>query len=157
MKKFFLTCLVAAMTFFAANAQTTETATTPENGAKIKFITTEHDYGTITKGANGDCVFEFVNEGNEPLVLSRVRASCGCTTPSYTDKPVMPGQKGEIKVHYNTNSVGGFSKTITVNSNAVNTDAVVLRIRGKVEGAPAQSPAQPQQIVTPQQPEPIKK
>ncbi|MCR4659436.1 MAG: DUF1573 domain-containing protein [Bacteroidales bacterium] len=141
MKKFAMICLFASMAFGMASAQDTKKDETPANGAKIRFTETEHNYGTIVKGGNGDCVFEFVNEGNEPLVLSKVRASCGCTTPSYTDKPVMPGQTGTIKVHYNTNNVGGFSKTITVNSNAVNTPTTTLRIRGKVEGAPAQPSA----------------
>jgi len=44
----------------------------------------------------------------------------------------MPGEKGTIKVHYNTNNVGGFSKTVTVTSNAVNDPRVVLRIKGTV-------------------------
>jgi hypothetical protein len=139
MKKFALICLFASMAFGFANAQETEKKEVPANGAKIRFTETEHNYGTIMKGANGDCVFTFVNEGNEPLILSSVKASCGCTTPSYTQKPVMPGQEGTIKVHYNTNNVGGFSKTVTVTSNAVDNPRVVLRIKGNVkqEAAPA--------------------
>ena len=133
MKKFALICLFASMAFGMANAQTTETKEVPANGAKIRFTETEHNYGTIQKGANGDCMFTFVNEGNEPLILSNVKASCGCTTPSYTQKPVMPGQEGTIKVHYNTNNPGGFSKTVTVTSNAVDNPRVVLRIKGTVK------------------------
>ena len=166
MKKFFFVCLFAAMTLVAAQAQDVkdQAQSEPTNGAKIKFTEMEHDYGTIAKGSNGNCEFESTNEGNEPLVLSKVRASCGCTTPSYTDKPVMPGQKGTIKVHYNTNSVGGFNKSITVNSNAVNTPTVTLRIRGKVEGVtpeagnaqPAQKqPVQPQKSISPKAPEKV--
>ena len=89
-------------------------------------------------------------EGNEPLILSNVKASCGCTTPKYTQKPVMPGEKGVIDVHYNTNNVGGFSKTVTVTSNAVNNDRVVLRIKGNVKQDASTQPAQPAQgIVKP--------
>ena len=121
------------MAFGMANAQTTETKDVPANGAKIRFTETEHQYGTIMKGSDGNCVFTYVNEGNEPLILQNVKASCGCTTPSYTQKPVMPGQKGTIQVHYNTNNVGGFSKTVTVTSNAVDNPRVVLRIKGNVK------------------------
>ena len=131
MKKFALSCLFASMAFGMANAQT-EQKDVPANGAKIRFTETEHNYGTIAKGGNGDCEFTFVNEGNEPLILSNVKASCGCTTPSYTQKPVMPGKTGTIKVHYNTNNVGGFSKTVTVTSNAVDNPRVVLKIKGNV-------------------------
>ena len=133
MKKFAMICLFAAMTFGMASAQETQKKEVPANGAKITFAEMEHQYGTIEKGGNGDCEFTFTNEGNEPLILQNVKASCGCTTPSYTQKPVMPGQTGTIKVHYNTNNVGAFSKTITVTSNAVDNPRVVLRIKGKVE------------------------
>ena len=121
------------MAFGMANAQNAENKEVPANGAKIRFIETEHQYGTIMKGSDGNCVFTYVNEGNEPLILQNVKASCGCTTPSYTQKPVMPGQQGTIKVHYNTNNVGGFSKTVTVTSNAVDNPRVVLRIKGNVQ------------------------
>ena len=133
MKKFALVCLFATMAFGFANAQDTEKKEIPANGAKISFTELEHNYGTIEKGGNGECEFVFKNEGNEPLILSNVKASCGCTTPSYTQKPVMPGETGTINVKYNTNNVGGFSKTVTVTSNAVDNPRVVLRIKGTVK------------------------
>lgn len=140
MKKFAMICLFATMAFIAG-AQTTETTEVPANGAKIRFEEMEHQYGTIQKGSDGNCEFTFWNDGNEPLILSNVKASCGCTTPSYTQKPVMPGQSGVIKVHYNTNNVGGFSKTVTVTSNAVDNPRVVLRIKGTVkQDAPTAQP-----------------
>lgn len=139
MKKFALICLFATMAYIAG-AQETEKKEVPANGAKIRFEEMEHQYGTIQKGGNGDCEFTFWNDGNEPLILQNVKASCGCTTPSYTQKPVMPGQSGVIKVHYNTNNVGGFSKTVTVTSNAVDNPRVVLRIKGNVK---ADAPSQP--------------
>lgn len=140
MKKFALVCLFATMAFGMANAQT-EKKDVPANGAKIRFIETEHNYGTIQKGGDGKCTFTFVNEGNEPLILSNVKASCGCTTPSYTQKPVMPGKEGTIDVKYNTNNPGGFSKTVTVTSNAVDNPRVVLKIKGNVVQE-AQNPEQ---------------
>jgi hypothetical protein len=148
MKRFALICLFATMALGMANAQTTESKDVPADGARIRFTEMEHNYGTIQKGGNGDCEFTFVNEGNEPLILSNVKASCGCTTPSYTQKPVMPGKTGTIKVHYNTNNVGAFSKTVTVSSNAVDNPKTVLRIKGNVKqdgsanAAPAEKPRQ---------------
>ena len=142
MKKFALICLFATLAF-AANAQTGTTTEVPANGAKIRFEELEHKYGTIQKGGNGTCEFTFWNDGNEPLILQNVKASCGCTTPSYTQKPVMPGQSGVITVKYNTNNVGSFNKTVTVTSNAVDNPRVTLRISGKVEGESSQ-PSTPQ-------------
>ena len=146
MKKFALICMFATLAF-VANAQNEVKSEVPANGAKIRFEEMEHQYGTIEKGGNGDCQFIFWNDGNEPLILQNVKASCGCTTPKYTQKPVMPGEKGVIDVHYNTNNVGGFSKTVTVTSNAVDNPRVVLRIKGNVKQDGA---AAPQQGVAPQ-------
>ena len=141
MKKFALICLFASMAFIG-NAQNVEQKEVPEHGAKIRFEELEHQYGTIMKGGNGDCVFVFWNDGDEPLILQNVKASCGCTTPTWTQKPVMPGQSGTIAVRYNPNNVGGFSKQVTVTSNAVNNDRVVLKIKGTVKQD--QADAQPQ-------------
>ena len=167
MKKFAMICLFATMLFGVANAQEVEKKDVPANGAKIRFTEMEHQYGTIQKGGNGDCEFEFWNDGNEPLILQNVKASCGCTTPSYTQKPVMPGQSGTIKVHYNTNNVGGFSKTVTVTSNAVDNPRVVLRIKGNVKAdgqtqpqgqssTPVQIKPQPKDAPALQGPQPLK-
>ena len=141
MKKLALICLFALMGTMAG-AQEVQTQEVSANGAKIRFEEMEHQYGTIQKGGDGDCEFKFWNDGNEPLILQNVKASCGCTTPSYTQKPVMPGQSGVIKVHYNTNNVGGFSKTVTVTSNAVDNPRVVLRIKGNVKADQAAQPEQ---------------
>ena len=154
MKKFALICLFATMAM-VAGAQDVEKKAVPVNGAKIRFEEMEHQYGTISKGANGDCQFVFWNDGNEPLILQNVKASCGCTTPKYTQKPVMPGEKGVIDVHYNTNNVGGFSKTVTVTSNAVDNPRVVLRIKGNVKQDAAAQPAvqpAPEKSVKPEVP-----
>lgn len=97
----------------------------------IIFDKLEHDYGTIEKGGDGNAIFTFTNKGQKPLVLSNVHASCGCTVPQWPREPIAPGQQGEIKVKYNTNLVGTFSKTITVNSSAANS-MVRLRIKGQV-------------------------
>lgn len=107
--------------------------------AVITFEETEHDFGRINE-ADGrvTTVFTFKNEGMEPLVLSNVRASCGCTTPNWTREPVEPGQTGTIKVTYNPNGrPGRFQKTITVTSNATE-GTKRLYIKGEVIPKPAQ-------------------
>lgn len=104
----------------------------------IHFDKQSHDFGKINE-ADGKVttVFSFKNEGMSPLVLSNVRASCGCTTPKWTRQPVEPGQTGEITVTYNPNGrPGNFTKTITVTSNA-DQPTVRLTIRGQVIPKPA--------------------
>ena len=123
--------LVCAGVVMAAPVSEKAEPTEKVDGPGIKFEQTGHDYGTIEQGANGNCEFEFVNNGTEPLILSDVRSSCGCTVPSWPREPIMPGKKSAIKVHYDTNRVGGISKSITVSTNG-NPDRVVLSIRGTV-------------------------
>ena len=131
MKKFILT-LAVALFGFAAQAQEQ-----PTEGAKIQFAEKVINYGKIEKGANGTRVFKVKNEGTEPLVLNSVRASCGCTTPKWTREPIAPGAEGNITVKYDTNRMGNFHKTVTVNSNATN-KTVVLTIKGQVMNPAAQ-------------------
>lgn len=99
----------------------------------ITFNKTTHDFGKINElDGRVTTVFEFKNEGMAPLVLSNVRASCGCTTPKWTREPIEPGQKGEITVTYNpAGRPGRFQKTVTVTSNT-STPTIKLYIKGEV-------------------------
>ena len=99
----------------------------------ITFEKTEHDFGKINEEDGRVSVdFAFKNEGMAPLVLSNVRASCGCTTPKWTKEPVEPGQTGVITVTYNPNGrPGRFQKTVTITSNAKEPTAKVY-IKGEV-------------------------
>jgi hypothetical protein len=86
----------------------------------ITFNETTHDFGKINE-ADGrvTTIFQFKNDGMIPLVLSNVRASCGCNTPKWTHDPIAPGATGEITVTYNPSGrPGRFQKTITITSNA---------------------------------------
>jgi len=98
----------------------------------INFASKDFDFGKI-KEADGDVthVFEFINKGKAPLVVNRVNASCGCTTPTWTKEPIEYNKKGAITVTYSTaGRPGSFYKTITVFSN----DSInqVLVIKGEV-------------------------
>ncbi len=101
-------------------------------GPAIEFTSQVVDYGEIERGSDGVRVFEFINSGNQPLVISKVYSSCGCTIPKKPEAPIAPGDKGEIQVKYDTNRVGPIRKTITVNSNAESTPIVSLKIKGTV-------------------------
>ena len=101
------------------------------NAQEFKFEKEIIDYGKIDKGANGERVFVFTNVGDAPLIIKNIQSSCGCTVPKKPEKPIMPGEKGEIKVSYDTKRVGGFSKMITIYSNA-KIARKVIKIKGYV-------------------------
>jgi hypothetical protein len=123
-----LILFVLTFSFMSIFAQET---VKPSASDSIVFDKLVHDYETVTQGGDGNCVFSFINKGKAPIILSNVNASCGCTVPSWTKEPIAPGKTGEIKVKYNTNTIGAFNKTITVSSNALNS-TVILRIKGNV-------------------------
>lgn len=107
-----------------------------QDGPKIEFKDKDNtiDYGKVTKEEDsGLRVFEFTNTGNQPLLIKDAKSSCGCTVPSFSKEPIMPGKTGKIEVKYNMNP-GPIRKTITVESNAVNVDEgrVALKIKGEV-------------------------
>lgn len=99
---------------------------------RIVFENYSYDFGTIKRHADGTCSFVFRNDGNSPLLITKVTAACGCTVPEYPKSPILPGQKAEIKVKYNTKTVGAFSKTINVSTNDPKNSTVVLTIKGNV-------------------------
>lgn len=120
-----------------AAAQAVPAAVTPvaqNPDANMKFKTEEHNFGNIPEGPAVSTDFEFTNTGKEPIVLSGVQASCGCTTPTWTKEPVLPGKTGKVTATYNTQGrPGNFVKTITINSNV---GTKVVKITGNVEKAP---------------------
>jgi hypothetical protein len=149
MKYIIATCLIAfsfTLPSFAqedaAAPKTTEVKADNPNAAEITFESEIHDYGTIKQGADGSCEFKFKNTGKDPLIISNARGSCGCTVPTWPKEPIMKGQTGVIKVHYDTKRVGAFTKTVTLTSNA-KTDTKVLTIKGLVEATDESTEAMP--------------
>lgn len=98
-------------------------STTKVNGAVITFKKKTHDFGDITEGDRVEHTYKFTNTGNEPLILTDVQVTCGCTVPKWPRNPIMPGQEGEILVAFNSASkFGKQNKVITIVSNATNAD-----------------------------------
>lgn len=107
------------------------------NAPEISFETELHDFGTLQKGA--ECVYEFrfKNTGKEPLIISDAQKTCGCTVPSFPKEPIPAGSNGVIKVQYDSNRPGMFTKTVTVISNAKNSPKIIT-IKGKIDVPPAE-------------------
>ncbi|MEN2435151.1 DUF1573 domain-containing protein [Weeksellaceae bacterium A-14] len=98
----------------------------------ITFEQTTLDYGTIKKGSDGNRTFVVKNTGDKPLIIEKVKPSCGCTTPEWSKEPILPGKTGKIAVHYNTNLVNPFQKLIEVYSNDPKNSRSVIYIKGTV-------------------------
>lgn len=139
MKKIVLLAALAIFGVTSVNAQkdskkaaATKVVTPKVDGAGMVFENETIDYGTIQHNANGDREFVFTNNGNKPLKIESTQGSCGCTVPQKPEGDIAPGAKGVIKVHYATDRVGQFTKTVTVKSNAAGQETKILTIKGNV-------------------------
>ena len=144
MKTFILLLVsLAAATVSQAQVQkqkvmTSEVTTAPskaENYSEITFDTLRHNFGTFSKlDPVVKCTFKFRNTGTAPLVIHQAFASCGCTVPTYTKKPIKPGESGNVDITYigKDKFPGHFQKTVTIRTNAVN-EVVRLTIEGDME------------------------
>lgn len=131
MKKILIICAAVLGFVYTASAQT-------DNKAEFKFNEEKHDFGKVPQGTPVTTVFTFTNIGVEPLILTEVRPTCGCTIADYTKTPVKNGESGMIKITYNAAVAAPFTKTIVVTSNA-KTPTKYLNIIGEVVAKPAAS------------------
>jgi hypothetical protein len=150
MKKTILKLNFFIISFFLIHSLTSQQPVIKiSEGAEIAFDKSTHDYGKIEKGANGECIFVFTNNGNKSLKITNARGSCGCTVPQWPREEILPGKSGEIKVRYDTKRIGIINKSVTIQSNAINTDNItksrkdsegkviggnsIIRIKGEVK------------------------
>jgi len=122
---------------FAAMAATAMLVAGIKQNETIKWNKSTHDFGTVKMGPPADVTFTFTNNGKAPVIITAAAPSCGCTTPTYTKTPVMPGKTGEVKASYGTEGRPGFfQKSVKVSfDNGASTD---LTITGTVS---TESPA----------------
>ena len=115
-----------------ASATPTETQNEKvEKRSSIVFDKLVHDFGSLEKGGDASCVFTFKNISKKPVTLTNVKTSCGCTAADWPKEPVAKKKKGTIKVKYDSNRVGKFTKTIKVYIDGEE-NPIQLEIRGTI-------------------------
>ncbi len=121
MRKYLLLVCVLGLAF---QSYAQEKKAEQKNGAVITWEKKTHDFGNIIQGDKVEHTFYFSNTGNEPLIITNVQVSCGCTTPKgWPRDPIPPGGHGEITVSFNsTGKMGIQNKPVTLVTNAVNTE-----------------------------------
>jgi hypothetical protein len=121
-----LTLLFTVLAFvFTASAQ--------QKGPHLSWDNNFHDFGEIKEeGGKVSYKFELTNTGSQPLVITHVKPSCGCTSSDWTKAPIAPGGKGYVSATYNPlRRPGSFNKSITITSNA-DPATTVVRFKGNV-------------------------
>jgi len=129
MKKYIL---ISALSVFVFTNIFCQDTSGDKKKSHAEFEETIYDFGTLEKDADASHIFEFKNTGKIELVVSNVKTSCGCTTPSYSKEPIKKGKIGTIKVKYDSRRIGNFNKSVTVYSNADNSPTI-LRIKGVIK------------------------
>jgi hypothetical protein len=133
MKKVMMFGMLVLGVTLTAFAQLNSSELIPETptgaAAMMMFTETSHDFGEIEKGIPVEHTFLIRNDGDAPLLISRVKTSCGCTATDYSREAIMPGDEGMITVSYNAANSGSFNKAISVISNG---GEEILSVKGIV-------------------------
>jgi len=120
--------ILSVLSIFACSSNDdNNTNVDPNDSTTIEFEQTKFDFGTIVQGEQVSYTFKFKNTGNNPLLIKEVHSSCGCTVPSYSEKPVSPGSEGFIKVTFNSAGKRNSQyKIITVVSNTPEKSELII-------------------------------
>lgn len=119
------------------SAETAQASTAPAETAAMTFEETAYDFGTIQEGDLVKHTFSFTNTGKVPLIIQNATAQCGCTVPDWTRTPIAPGEKGEIRVEFNSKGkVGVQNKAVSITANT-QPEVTQVTIKGTVESGVA--------------------
>ncbi len=101
----------------------------PKSGAAFTFEKKYHDFGTIKAGEKVSTTFVFTNSGTAPLIISDIITPCGCTVPEWPKEPILPGEKKEIKVEFNSAGKDGIlRKALRIISNASGDNVLQIKV-----------------------------
>jgi Protein of unknown function (DUF1573) len=123
----------AAMNPVTPDANKVTPSATTGKTTTVKFDEMSYDWGKLKEGEKMTHLFKFKNTGENDLIISDARGSCGCTVPEWPKEPIKSGKSGEIKVIFDSaHKSGPQSKTVTINANT-EPNSIVLMIKGTVE------------------------
>lgn len=119
-----------------------------QKGANASWENSRFNFGDIKEdGGNVFHKFEFTNTGDQPLVITNVHASCGCTSSDYTKAPIMPGKKGYVEASFNPKyRPGKFTKTLSVTTNAQNPNTILYLMGNVLPRTKTKAELYPRQI-----------
>lgn len=120
----------------AAKQPITTTPAPQKPSTPVAWKETTFDFKDIKQGTPVTHDFSFKNTTKQTVIVTSVRASCGCTATDYTKTPIKPGESAYVKATYNAASPGQFSKTVTVTLNE-NEAPIILTIKGNVITTPS--------------------
>jgi len=131
MKKIIVIFIIALISQNLFSQQANKDEISVKKQGKVVFKSTVYDFGQIPYDSEGLATFKFKNTSKNPVLISNVKTSCGCTVADWTKTPIKKNKKGTITAKYNTKSVGKFHKTLSVFFEG-ESEAIQLEIKGEV-------------------------
>ncbi len=116
----------------AVFAQEPTQSTDAQRYALAKFDKVSHDFGDMQKGEEAVAVFSVINQGQAPLIIENITASCGCTVAKWNKDPILPQDTTQIRISYNSNIVGEIKRSVVVKTNDKHKTRTLLTITGNV-------------------------
>ncbi len=96
-------------------------------GPRIEVAEKEYHFGRVSNDRSVEHVFEVRNTGSKPLVISRVRSSCGCTAAMMETSVIKPGESGKLRLNFNARrQKGTVKRSVSLHSN--DPDAPIVSI-----------------------------
>ena len=127
-------CLTVLLQFCAASSSAQE-------WAEKMFEKTDHDFGTVARGADTVYRFEITNIYKQDMVIESVTSSCGCTSPSVENDTIKTWEKAYIVAKFNTRThIGRKGATLTVRFGAPYRASVQLHVKGNIRSDVVFSP-----------------
>jgi hypothetical protein len=99
--------------------------------AEFKFEQETHSFGKISQGKPVTVEFRFINSGTDALNIAAVESTCPCIKTDFTRSSIKKGEPGSITITFDAATLGAFSKSVILKSNA-KTPIKVLYIMGEV-------------------------
>lgn len=126
---FSMLAMVLFVSFSGAQQSNTEVDINEQKSPpiEISWDETVHEFGDIPAATPATARFEFTNKDNEPLTITKVKSSCGCTVANYSKNPILPGQQGFVSATYNAVKPGKFHKVVTVRLNDNSTHRLTVK------------------------------
>lgn len=116
----------------AVLAQEPTQSTDTQRYALAKFDKVSHDFGDMQKGDEAVAIFNVINQGQAPLIIENITASCGCTVAKWNKDPILPQDTTQIRISYNSNIVGEIKRSVVVKTNDKHKMRTLLTITGNV-------------------------
>jgi Protein of unknown function (DUF1573) len=86
--------------------------------AKISLDNNQHNFGTVKEGSVLSWDLNIKSIGEDTLIITDVKTSCGCTAVLVSNDKLKPGESGSVRIELDTKGMKGKkSRTIAINSN----------------------------------------